>query len=1127
MRCSKCGAENRQGRKFCAECAAPLVATCTKCGAANEPSEKFCGECGAALSRSAGPAIAQPLHPPSDATSIRITSEPTDLPKASDLDGERKTVSALFADLKGSTELIHDLDPEVARAIVDPALKVMVEAVRHFDGYVVQSTGDGIFALFGAPLAHEDHPQRALYAALRMQEGLRQHAERLNKERKPPIQARVGVNSGEVVMRTVETGGRVEYTPVGYVTNLAARLQTAAPAGGIAISEETRRLVEGYFELRALGPTAIKGVPEPANVYEVTGPGPLRTHFQLSARRGLTKFVGRDEELAQLRRAFELARSGRGQLVAIVAEAGTGKSRLVYEFKARLPPHCKVFEAYSVSHGKASAWLPVLELLRTYFKIVHTDDASSRREKIRTALTALDPSLDDALPYMFGLLGIVEGPDPLDQMDPQTKRQRTLEAIRRIVLSESVKQPIILIFEDLHWIDSQTQMLLDLLADGLARTRILLLVNYRPEYRHEWTNKSYYSQLRLDSLGSADGAAMLAALLGESVELVSLKQLIAERTGGNPFFIEEIVQSLFDEGALIRNGVVKMTGPPSQMRLPPTVQGLLASRIDRQPAEHKQLLQTLAVIGRESTLRLISKVASQADRQLMITLGDLQAAEFVYHQTAGNDAVYVFKHALTQEVAYNSLLVERRKQLHERVGQAIEAAFANQLDDQVSRLAYHYSHSNNADKTIEYLGRAGRQSVERSAHADAIEALTAAIDLLLTFPDSPERMRRELPLQMALGQALIPVKFWASPEVGRAFERAQVICQQLGDAQELFPALFGLLSVHLVRGQVRPAREIGFELLRRAQTAGTPALLVMAHYALGVVLYYAGELILAREHQEAMLEVYDEERDLPLSSLLGSDPKCQCLSHNGLTLWHLGFADQAVEQCYEAVVRGRKHPNPNSTAAAQYFLNVIHLARGDTHAFQDGAESVIEFCTKHGLAGWPLFTRADLGRTLALQGRYEEGLAQVLQFVQVQQAIGFNLGRPPELYGLAEVYQAGGRIEEALATLTEALQAVELQEEHIWEAEIYRLKGELLLKKHAGNLAEAQGCFERAIEIASSHSQKSLELHATTSVARLFLRQGRRDEARAMLTQIYGRFTEGFDTTYLTEAKALLDELSC
>ena len=571
MRCSKCGNDNPAAKRFCGDCGAALTKRCPKCGAENPPNQRFCGDCGTALL--VGNSSAQSPASSSNTSDFGIAAEQTGLAVA---DGERKTVTALFADLKGSTELIHDLDPERARSIIDPSLRTMVDAVRQYEGYVVQSTGDGIFALFGAPLAHEDHPQRALYAALAMQQALRQLGDRLpvseDHRPKPVLEARVGINSGEVVMRTVETGGRVEYTPIGYVTNLAARLQTIAPAGGIAVGEETRRLVEGYFELRSLGPTAIKGVAEAVNIYEVIGPGLLRTHFELSARRGLTKFVGRNEELAQLKRTLELVCHGRGQIAAIVAEAGTGKSRLVYEFKATIPAECKLLEAYSVSHGKASPWLPVLELLRGYFGFSDADDVAMRREKIRAALTALDASLTDSLPYLWNLLSIPEEPDPLAQMDAQIKRQRTLEALKRIVLRESLNQPVVVIFEDLHWIDSETRALLELMADSIANARVLMLVNYRPEYHHEWANKSYYSQLRLEPLDSAAASEMLTTLLGDNPELGALKQLIIERTEGNPFFIEEILQALFDEGVLARNGVVKIARPFSQLLLPPTVQ---------------------------------------------------------------------------------------------------------------------------------------------------------------------------------------------------------------------------------------------------------------------------------------------------------------------------------------------------------------------------------------------------------------------------------------------------------------------------------------------------------------------------------------------------------------------------
>ena len=399
---------------------------------------------------------------------VRVAAEAAEIPE-----GERKTVTALFADIKGSTELMRDLDPEEARAIVDPVLQLMMAAVHRYGGYVAQSTGDGIFALFGAPVAHEDHPQRALHAALAMQEELRRYADRLRTEGKIPVEARVGVNTGEVVVRTIETGGHTEYTPVGHVTNLAARMQTAAPAGSIAASEATQRLCEGYFEFRALGPTAVKGLDAPVEVYEVMRAGPLRTHFQLSARRGLTRFVGREREMAAMAGALEQARAGHGQIVAAVGEAGAGKSRLMYEFKATIPDGCKVLEAYSVSHGKASAWLPVLELLKSYFELADEDDDSRQSEKVEAKARALDPTLAETLPYILSLLGIAGAGASLAMMDAQIRRRRTLEAVKRIIIRESLKQPLVVIFEDLHWIDAETQELLDLLVDSVASARIL------------------------------------------------------------------------------------------------------------------------------------------------------------------------------------------------------------------------------------------------------------------------------------------------------------------------------------------------------------------------------------------------------------------------------------------------------------------------------------------------------------------------------------------------------------------------------------------------------------------------------------------------------------------------------
>jgi class 3 adenylate cyclase len=730
----------------------------------------------------------------------RILAEQQALEAHGAPDGERKTITALFADIKGSMDLLENLDPEDARQLIDPALTLMMEAVHRYEGYVAQSLGDGIFALFGAPIAHEDHAQRALYAAMRMQEEMRRYADQVRLARGVPLQIRVGLNSGEVVVRSIRTDDlHTDYVPIGHATSLAARLQSLANPGSIVVSESTFRLTDGFFAFTALGAAQIKGVSEPVPVYEVAGVGPLRTRLQVAASRGLRRFVGRQRELELLQQAWKQAKRGQGQVVAAVGEPGVGKSRLCYEFKLQAQRDGLVLETFLVSHGKAYPYLPLIELLKNYFQLTPQDDDRRRQEQVTGKVLTLDRHLEDTLPYVAALVGVAEATTTLAQLDPQLRRRHTFKAITRLLLRESLNQPVLLLVEDLHWLDSETHAWLQLFSERVATARLLLLVNYRPEFQHPWGSKTYYSQLRLDPLGPEEADALLTALLGDSAALQPLKPFILAKTAGNPFFMEEMVQTLVDQGMLRRDPaggmqlVVPVTGSAlAALQLPPTVQGVLAARIDRLPADEKALLQTLAVLGKEFAWSLLTQVTGQPEEDLQRILAQLQAEEFIYEHPAFPEPEYTFKHALTQEVAYNAVLLERRRGLHERAAQAIEGLFPERLPEHYHALAHHYSRSGNTAKAVDYLQRAGQQAVERSAYADAMSHLTAALDLLTTLPESRVRSQQELAIQITLSMALRVTKGGGAPEVERLYTRARELCEQVGELPQLFRVLWGL-----------------------------------------------------------------------------------------------------------------------------------------------------------------------------------------------------------------------------------------------------------------------------------------------------------------------------------------------
>ena len=1020
-------------------------------------------------------------------------------------------------------DLLESLDPEDARSVFDPALELMVEVVRRFDGRVVQSTGDGIFALFGAPIAHGDDPQRAIYAGLELQNGIRRYSDSLRESGRPPIFVRVGVNTGEMVVRGVRTDdARVEYTPIGHATSLAARLQSLATPGAVVAGEQTRKLSEGFFEFRALDPRTIKGVSQPVVAYEVIDVGPLRTRLEAAARRGLVKFVGRATELGEMKRALDRAQSGHGQIVGVVGDAGVGKSRLFHEFKAASRSGFTLLETSGIAHAKGWVYLPLVEMLQKYFDLRPDEDGPKRRQKIESRLTTLDPGLLDTIPYLNALLGVAEADDPISAMDRSLRKRRTLDAIKRLLMRESLAQPLVVIFEDLHWFDAESLEFLMLLADSLASSKILMLVNHRPELAHPFGSKSYYRQMRLDPLEANPAEELLSALLTDADELRPFKELIIEKSDGNPLFIEEIVRALFENGTIVREGEqVRVTRPNAEISIPATVQGIVASRIDRLPAEEKALLQDLAVIGEEFPLPVARHALGKPEDELLKSLAHLQAAEFIYERPTATQTEYTFKHALIHDVAYKSVLQERRKVIHGNTAAAFEALYAGRLEDHLDKLVHHYRLSGNGPKTAHYLHQAGQHAYERSATSEALAHFNSALETVAHLPSDAAAAELELALQISLGNSLMSTGGFAAEGVVKAFERARELCALVGDTSQLFPALFGLWVSHNFGGILKAAQEIAEELLTIAERNRDPAATLMAHTSLGITMAYSGELQGALEHCTKAASVFDPAQRLPAFL---AQARSSCRTWLAIVLALTGRPELALTACNDAVNAARESGQTVSLSAALIGASVVAAILGDSAATKARSEELTNLAMQEGFVLDLSWANINHGYALALEGDCGAGIAQMLEGLAAVRAARTRASLPQCHCWLAESYATSGNPQEARTALADAFAAMENTGERMYESELHRLSGVIALISNPPDSGEAERSFRIAIATARRQGAKLWELRASASLAMLLSRQGRRDEAIAALAPVVASIPQA-DIADLRRAKSILSQL--
>jgi len=950
-----------------------------------------------------------------------------------------------------------------------------------------------------------------------MQESVSRYAEGVFRSHGVPIQIRVGLNSGDVVVRAIGSDLHMDYTAVGQTTHLAARMEQMATPGTILLAPATLQLVEGYVEVAGRGPVAVKGLRDLVEVYMLTGASGLRTRFHAAAARGLTRFVGRDAEIEQIRRALTLAHEGHGQLVALVGEPGVGKSRLVYEVThSHRTRDWLVLEAGSVSYGKATSYLPVIDLLKAYFKVHDRETHREIREKVTGKLLTLDRALEPILPALLALLEVPVEDAHWQALDPANRRQRTLDAVKQLLLWESQGQPVLVVFEDLHWIDEETRALLDGLVESLPTGRLLLLVNYRPEYKHSWGSKTYYGQLRLDALPPESAGELLNALLGDDQGLEPLKRLLVRR--GNPFFIEESIRTLVETGALAGGrGAYRLTRAIEAIEVPATVQVILAARIDRLPADDKQLLQTASVIGKDVPFALLHAVAELSEEAMHGAFARLQAAEFLYETRLFPTPEYTFKHALTHEVTYGALLQERRKALHARIVDAIERFYPERLIEHVEGLAHHAMRGEMWERAVRYLRQAGEKAAARSANREAVAFFEQALTALSQLPESRETLGGTLDIRIALGPCLGAVHGESSLEKEASYDAAQKLCLRLDDRPRLFPALWGLLHVNVNRGLYREARELGERLVGLARELRDPVLLLEAHHSLRISLYGSGDVESAELHVLEGLQQYDAQRHRAYASIYGGhDTGVCCLNFAALTAWTRGYPSRAFRYAQEAVRLARKISHPYSTYLALYWAACVHCQRREYRATVEKAGAALDTASAYGL-------RPDRAALLARLGR--EGTLAESELTRLHQAArplwwGWNSSFIFCL--LAEAYASAGMPDKGLAALAEipeqALQTV-------YAPEIRRCRGALLLAQGDAHASEAETCFRSAVDLARRRGHRSLELRAATSLSRLLAQRGHRHEARRALADIYSWFTEGFDTADLGDAKALLDAL--
>jgi class 3 adenylate cyclase/tetratricopeptide (TPR) repeat protein len=1039
------------------------------------------------------------------------------------LEGERKQVTVLFADLKGSMELLADRDPEDARAILDPVLEHLMAAVHRYEGTVNQVMGDGIMALFGAPIAHEDHAVRACYAALAMQASVKRYAAEVQRTKGVPIHIRVGLNSGEVVVRSIGNDLHMDYTAVGQTTHLAARMEQMAMPGSVLMTAEVLRLAEGYVQVEPLGPLPIKGLQELAEVYEVTGAGPARTRLQALAARGLTPFVGRRTERQALRDTLARAGTGRGQLMAVIGEPGVGKSRLLAEFLASpLTQGWLILETHGVSYGQATPYRPIRDLLQAFFRIDDRDDERTIREKVDKCLT-LDVALQPTQSAVLALLDVSVDDPEWQALDPAQRRLRIIDSVRRLLLRQSQVQPLLVSIENLHWIDAGTQAVLDSLVESLPTATLLLLVNYRPEYQHGWGGKTYYTQLRLDPLPPESAEALLQALLGDDGSLGPLKHLLIERTEGNPFFLEESARTLVEAQVLGgERGAYRLVQSLRNIQVPATVQAVLAARIDRLSTAEKTLLQTAAVIGTDVPFPLLQALAKLSEEALQRGLMHLQAAEFLYETRLFPELEYTFKHALTHDVAYGSLLQERRRALHAGIVEALERLYPDRLAEHVDRLAHHALRGEVWEKALIYCRQAGEKALERSAYRDAVGYFEHALSALPHLPEQREMHEQAIDLRLALRSALFPSG--DSERILGYLHEAETLAAALDDPRRL-GHIFNFLSVHFRNmGAYDQAIAASQRALAFATASEEVVLQALANQRLGLTYQSQGDY---RRAIDCLLQSVASLHGAQRRERLGQAnvPSVQSLAYLAACHGEMGMFAEGRVLGEEGLQIAETVADHSSLMWALYGMGLLSLCQGDLPKALPLLDRAMGICQDANLLLFVPRMAAALGTAYILSGRVADAVALLtpaMEQIRATDMAGFQaLCSLP----LGEAQLLAGRLKEAHTLAERTLTHARQHQERGNQAYALRLLGDIATHRDPPEVEEAEAYYRQALALTNALGMRPLRAHCHRSLGTLYAATSQREQALTELNAAIELYRAMEMTFWLPQAEAALAEV--